>query len=134
MLHSFLKWRKIFWGSVVVSQNLFKPTPTVHSLFQITRVITVRYFIAIEKCCLILYFITAKMILFPNAMLLNLSLFIFMEHHYFGIFQLCLLGCCGWFLLVLVEIMKFKSHDQFLKALFLEIVVRDSITGQEFVV
>ena len=42
----------------------------------------------------------------PNTKLLNLSLVIFMEHLYFGIFQLCLLGCYGWFLLVLVEIIK----------------------------
>ena len=49
-------------------------------------------FRSIEKGYLIFYFIAVKIILSPNATLLNLSLFIFIEHHYFGIFQLCLLG------------------------------------------
>ena len=63
-------------------------------------------FQSIKKGYFTLYFIIAIIIPSPNTMLLNLSLFLFMKHHYFGIFQLCLLGCYGWFLLVLDEIMK----------------------------
>ena len=40
-------------------------------------------FRALKKGCSTLYFIIAKIILSSNAILLNSSLFIFMEHHYF---------------------------------------------------
>ena len=40
-------------------------------------------FQSIKKGYFTLYFVIAKIILSPNTMLLNLSLFIFMEHHYF---------------------------------------------------